>query len=322
MPAPLKIEFFYEPDCDSRDVSLARLREVAAEAGDAAMIDVIRVDTHEDAVELRFTGSPTIRIDGQDIDPPDANARYLLTCRAYRLADGRITPFPPKELIRTALRNAMSARTDAGRTSEGGSSMTTETEVMRGTQAWAGQNPLPLGAAMPPFELLEPATGAVRRSRDLATKEVAAVYFISSHCPHSAAWEDRLLDLARAFADRVTTVFVCSSDPARFPEDGPEEMTKRVTAKNFPAPYLLDPDQKIADEFSAFRTPHCFVFRSGRLVYNGTVDDNAEEPAAVTKTYLRDALEEAAGGRPVSTPTSPVQGCGIKRKTDKAAGGR
>lgn len=119
-PTPIAIEFLYEPDCDSRDISLARLREVVAEEGDAASIDVIRVDTDEDAAARRFTGSPTIRIDGQDIDPPGADARCVLTCRAYRLPDGRITPFPPKELIRAALRNAMGARTHAGHTSEGG----------------------------------------------------------------------------------------------------------------------------------------------------------------------------------------------------------
>ena len=84
----------------------------------------------------------------------------------------------------------------------------------------------------------------------------------------------------------------------------------------------MDPDQKVADDFSGYRTPHCFVFRDGKLVYNGTVDDNAEEPSAVTKTYLRDALEAAVAGRPAAVPTTALQGCSIKRKTDKAAGGR
>src|SRR2546428_11118496 len=145
--------------------------------------------------------------------------------------------------------------------------MTTEIAPPRGTQAWAGANPLPLGAAMPTFELLEPATGRMRSSRELATQNVVAIYFISSHCPHSSAWEDRLLDLAHAFADRVSTVYICSSNPTRFPEDGPDEMIKRVTGKSFPAPYLLDPDQRAADEFSAVRTPHCFVFPDGPPVY-------------------------------------------------------
>jgi hypothetical protein len=200
--------------------------------------------------------------------------------------------------------------------------MTTEISVVPGTQNWAGAHPLPIGAAMPAFTLLEPATGKMRSSRELFTKDVAAVFFISSHCPHSCAWEDRILDLAREYADRVSSVFICSSNPTRFPEDGPDVITARVKEKRFPAPYLQDPDQKIADDFSGYRTPHCFVFRGGKLVYNGSVDDNAEDPAAVTQTYLRDALEAAAAGRTVAVPTTPVQGCSIKRTTDKAAGGR
>jgi hypothetical protein len=106
----MRVEFLYEPDCDSRDVSLARLREVLAEEGQPDAIEIIRVDTEDAAATQRFTGSPTIRIDGKDIDPPDPTARYMLSCRAYRLPDGRITPFPPKELIRAALRGAMTTQ--------------------------------------------------------------------------------------------------------------------------------------------------------------------------------------------------------------------
>jgi hypothetical protein len=104
-----RIEFLYEPDCSSTAVALSRLREVAAEEGHAEPIEVIRVDTDEQAVALRFPGSPTIRVDGNDIDPGAAALRYAVTCRAYRLGDGRVTPYPPKELIRTALRAATSS---------------------------------------------------------------------------------------------------------------------------------------------------------------------------------------------------------------------
>ena len=42
--------------------------------------------------------------------------------------------------------------------------------------------------------------------------------------------------------------------------------------KRFPGPYLQDADQRVANDFSAYRTPHAFVFRKGALVYNGTID--------------------------------------------------
>jgi hypothetical protein len=106
----VRIEFLFEPECSSTDVALSRLREVTNEEGHDGSIEVVEVATDELAATLRFIGSPTIRIDGIDIDPPGDETRYALTCRAYRLPDGRITPYPPKELIRTALRGALRSR--------------------------------------------------------------------------------------------------------------------------------------------------------------------------------------------------------------------
>ena len=74
-----------------------------AEENVRAEIEVIKVETDEQAQHLRFIGSPTIRVDGQDIDPPPPDAYYALTCRAYRLDDGRISPLPSPDLIRRAL---------------------------------------------------------------------------------------------------------------------------------------------------------------------------------------------------------------------------
>jgi hypothetical protein len=121
---PVRIEFLYEPECSSRDVALSRLHEVTSEEGHGGPIEVIEVSTDEQATSLRFTGSPTIRIDGSDIDPVEDSAHYALTCRGYRLPDGRVTPYPPKELIRAALRGAIRSReahaTHANERSAGG----------------------------------------------------------------------------------------------------------------------------------------------------------------------------------------------------------
>jgi hypothetical protein len=99
----LGVSFLYYEECPSHDLALERLREVMAEESIPGEVEVIKVGTEEQAHELRFVGSPTIRVDGQDIDPP-TDPRYALTCRAYRLADGRISPLPSKDMIRRALR--------------------------------------------------------------------------------------------------------------------------------------------------------------------------------------------------------------------------
>jgi hypothetical protein len=99
----VSITFLYYEDCPSHDVALDRLRQVTDEEGLDAEVEIIKVETEEQAHRLRFIGSPTIRIDGQDIDPPPPDAQYALTCRAYHLEDGRISPLPSLDMIRRAL---------------------------------------------------------------------------------------------------------------------------------------------------------------------------------------------------------------------------
>jgi hypothetical protein len=97
------VSFLYYEDCPSYDLALERLREVMAEESIPGEVEVIKVDSEDQACELRFVGSPTIRVDGQDIDPP-RDFTYALTCRAYRLEDDRISPLPSKDMIRRGLR--------------------------------------------------------------------------------------------------------------------------------------------------------------------------------------------------------------------------
>lgn len=103
----LHVTFLYYEDCPSHDLALGRLRQVLSEEGIEAAVEIVKVETDEQAVQLRFIGSPTIRIGGQDLDPPPPAAQAALTCRAYRREDGRISPLPPPELIRRGLRAAV-----------------------------------------------------------------------------------------------------------------------------------------------------------------------------------------------------------------------
>ena len=61
------------------------------------------VGTDAEAERLRFPGSPTIRIDGRDVDAGGAAAPPSLTCRIYYLADGRPSPIPSREELEAAL---------------------------------------------------------------------------------------------------------------------------------------------------------------------------------------------------------------------------
>jgi hypothetical protein len=83
------------------------LREAVVEHGlDPESVEVIEVDTDETAERRRFVGSPTIRIDGNDIQPPVEGEPTGLACRVYRRRDGRTSPLPDPEDIREALASA------------------------------------------------------------------------------------------------------------------------------------------------------------------------------------------------------------------------
>jgi hypothetical protein len=102
----MTIDFLYWADCPSHAEALERLRSVLADEAITVQPRIVEVETQAQAEALRFPGSPTIHIDGADIDPAGVTGDYALTCRVYTRADGRITPLPPRELIVAAVRRA------------------------------------------------------------------------------------------------------------------------------------------------------------------------------------------------------------------------
>jgi hypothetical protein len=99
-----RIEFLFWEDCPSHPEAWKRLQEVVAELGVESPIEKIEVQTDEEAERLRFPGSPTIRVNGVDVDPEGAaQMGTALTCRVYVLEDRRYSPVPSREMIRRAL---------------------------------------------------------------------------------------------------------------------------------------------------------------------------------------------------------------------------
>jgi hypothetical protein len=98
----VKIEFLFWEECPSHPEALALLRDVLEQRGVTDAIDVREVLTHEEAVELGFPGSPTIRVDGRDVDQDGANWPPGLSCRVYRLPDGRPSPVPSRQQLEEA----------------------------------------------------------------------------------------------------------------------------------------------------------------------------------------------------------------------------
>jgi hypothetical protein len=104
MKSEPKIEFLFWRDCPSHPEAMERLQQVLGEMGIETPIEQIEILTDEDARRFDFPGSPTIRVNGADVDPAGAaQMGTALTCRVYRLDDGRFSPVPSKEMIRRVL---------------------------------------------------------------------------------------------------------------------------------------------------------------------------------------------------------------------------
>jgi hypothetical protein len=100
----MRVELLWWEGCPSHPETLEDLRGALAEEGLDAEVELVEVESDEQAQRERFPGSPTIRLDGEDAFPADPSEPFSLTCRIYRLRDGRVSPTPDPEDIRDALR--------------------------------------------------------------------------------------------------------------------------------------------------------------------------------------------------------------------------
>lgn len=99
----MRIELLFWEGCPSYPEARELLEDVLAEHGIDDPVELRDVTTREEARSLRFPGSPTIRIDGRDVDPVGAEATPALTCRVYRFPDGRVSPVPSRQQLEEAL---------------------------------------------------------------------------------------------------------------------------------------------------------------------------------------------------------------------------
>lgn len=99
----MRVEVLYVDGCRNCEALLPRLRELLDRAGLTPEVALRRVDSEQDARRLGFLGSPTVRVNGRDVEP-GANERddFGLGCRLYRTPDG-LAGAPPSEWIAAAL---------------------------------------------------------------------------------------------------------------------------------------------------------------------------------------------------------------------------
>ena len=97
----MRVEVLFVPGCPNYEPALERLKRVLVSEGLDVEVHRVPVNTGEDAPALIFPGSPTIRIDGEDVEPDDTNALGLI-CRLYANRTG----VPSEETLRLAVSRA------------------------------------------------------------------------------------------------------------------------------------------------------------------------------------------------------------------------
>ena len=96
----MRIEVLYFNGCPNHALAVARVKQIAVGLGVQEKVEEIEVTSLAQAQRLRFLGSPTVRVNGVDIDPSvRQRTTYGLSCRVYSGGSG----VPPDALIMAAL---------------------------------------------------------------------------------------------------------------------------------------------------------------------------------------------------------------------------
>jgi hypothetical protein len=107
----MKVELLHIADCRNTEATRRLLNETLRELGLIEEIREIEVSDSSQAEALSFPGSPTIRIDGIDVEPSlPREKRNGLSCRIY-MVDGKRHTAPTQDMIRSAIGSAL-ARAD------------------------------------------------------------------------------------------------------------------------------------------------------------------------------------------------------------------
>jgi hypothetical protein len=98
-----RVELLWFSDCPNHPVARQMLADAIQRLAPGTKIEEVDASDPEVAAAHRFPGSPTIRVDGRDVDPNFVDpGDYTPRCRLFRTADG-LRGVPPREWIEDAL---------------------------------------------------------------------------------------------------------------------------------------------------------------------------------------------------------------------------
>ncbi|MBI3259316.1 MAG: thioredoxin family protein [Ignavibacteriae bacterium] len=161
--------------------------------------------------------------------------------------------------------------------------------------------------------------GSMVSLADFKSSKGVIVIFTCNHCPFAKAYENRIIELHKAFAGKgVPIIAINPNDPVEVPEDSFDEMKKRAKEKSFPFKYVFDETQAIAKTYGATRTPHVYLLKNDggvfHVTYIGAIDDNHSDANNVKEKYLEEAVNALLKNAKPATEMTKAIGCSIKWK--------
>lgn len=175
---------------------------------------------------------------------------------------------------------------------------------------------LPIGSSLPnPDSKMKDISGKEVSFKDAMKKNGLLVMFSCNTCPVVGKYQSRTLETAKfATGNDIGVILLNSNEATRSDGESFDDMKEYGKDQGYPFSYVVDKNSAMADAFGATRTPEVFLFdKSGKLVYHGAIDDNANDPGEVTRKHAKIAIEEMIAGKNVSTTKTRFVGCSIKR---------
>ncbi|MGB7924225.1 MAG: redoxin domain-containing protein [Pyrinomonadaceae bacterium] len=165
-----------------------------------------------------------------------------------------------------------------------------------------------IGSVVAEFKLSD-TNGTQHSLSSLKGKNGTVLIFVSTRCPVSNGYNERMEKLAQDYKARGVNVIGINANAKETADD-----IKAHAAENkLTFMILKDKGNKVADQLDAGVTPEVYLLDAGnKLVYHGRID-NHKNPEMVTANDLRDAIDATLAGKPIQKAEASAFGCSIKR---------
>jgi peroxiredoxin len=165
-----------------------------------------------------------------------------------------------------------------------------------------------LGQTVKDFELADSSGETIRLSQYRG--KVVVITFWSAECPVSSEYDEYFNGLLDRYSNAQVVVLGIDSN-VNYDLD---EIIQAKNERQVRFSVLRDADSHIADRFGALITPHVYIVdTSGRLAYEGAVDDRSFRQREATKNYVDEALAALLAGEVPTVAQTQPYGCTIVR---------